>query len=343
MPTTVRLSFGAQIVDSETGKVREIADAHICQVLLSYFASLAESRKLPPDPPTLLARATANCHVGPFAMRPRGVDELPPAYRHLNPTEFELITRIPFDFWTNNPRVVDQFPADRVLVRGVALSKHPDWPKWEHEFAAGEFWSMVGSSWTEVEYLHLYLWSTAPGPRLREEGAWSAQEYREDFLVPALRQVIAQDHTLGLNLDGTAGIGASFLEEVFGGLVRTPDLPPNFHQHLQVFSSEEPELAEAAMHHIADAQVAQKRAAGNPDTNPDKGPSERQRQIVELAVPRQLATADVPDTDSDFSDGPEPITLLVGDKLTVIAIDQEDRSATLREQDSGKTYYFDLD
>jgi hypothetical protein len=327
MPKTVRLSFGAQIVDTETGKVCEIADTHICQVLLPYFASLAESRKLPPDPPTLLEHAIANCHVGPYESRPRGVDELPPAYRRLNPTEFELITRIPFDFWTNNPYIVDQFPAQRVMVRGVALSKHPDWPKWDKEFKAGEFWSMVGSSWTEVGYLHLKLWSVTPGPRLRSEGAWSAEEFREEALVPAIRDAVASKCTVGVVLDGTAGIAASFLEELFGGLVRNHDLPKNFHHHLQVFSSEDPELAEAAMHHIADALVEKER-------KPDTAVSERQVQIVELSVPKQLAEAEMSDE--------ERFKLLVGDRLIVSEIDVEGRSAILTEEDSGRTFFFDL-
>jgi hypothetical protein len=39
-------------------------------------------------------------------------------------------------------------------------------------------------------------------------------------LAPALRAAEAKSETIIIELDGTAGYGASFLEEVFGGLVR---------------------------------------------------------------------------------------------------------------------------
>ena len=55
-----------------------------------------------------------------------------------------------------------------------------------------------------------------PGGRYREDGTFSGEEFRNDFLIPALDnfdQVLVQ-------LDGTAGYPSSFLEEAFGGLVR---------------------------------------------------------------------------------------------------------------------------
>jgi len=55
-----------------------------------------------------------------------------------------------------------------------------------------------------------------PGPRYRDEGPCSGQEFREKFLVPALQ---AGD-SLEIDLDDTEGYGSSFLEEAFGGLVR---------------------------------------------------------------------------------------------------------------------------
>ena len=58
--------------------------------------------------------------------------------------------------------------------------------------------------------------SAFPAGRYRSDGNNSGQVFREDFLVPALQgyeQVI-------VNLDGTIGLGSSFLEEAFGGLVR---------------------------------------------------------------------------------------------------------------------------
>jgi len=56
-----------------------------------------------------------------------------------------------------------------------------------------------------------------PGGRYREDGTFSGEEFRHDFLIPALD---AFDQVL-IVLDGTAGYPSSFLEEAFGGLVRS--------------------------------------------------------------------------------------------------------------------------
>ena len=58
--------------------------------------------------------------------------------------------------------------------------------------------------------------SVFPGGRYRSDGEFSGEEFRDNILIPALQkyqQVIVE-------LDGTRGYGSSFLEEVFGGLVR---------------------------------------------------------------------------------------------------------------------------
>lgn len=58
--------------------------------------------------------------------------------------------------------------------------------------------------------------SKHPAGRYRDDGPNSGQRFREDFLVPALREA---DEVLVV-LDGTRGFGSSFLEEAFGGLIR---------------------------------------------------------------------------------------------------------------------------
>ncbi|MBD5641877.1 MAG: STAS-like domain-containing protein [Desulfovibrio sp.] len=58
--------------------------------------------------------------------------------------------------------------------------------------------------------------SLYPGGRYPEDGPKSGQEFRESFLVPLLQK----DEPIRIELDGTRGYGSSFLEEVFGGLVR---------------------------------------------------------------------------------------------------------------------------
>lgn len=58
--------------------------------------------------------------------------------------------------------------------------------------------------------------SRYPAGRDRDDGPFSGQAFREDMLEVPLR---AGDKVT-LMLDGTRGYGSSFLEEVFGGLVR---------------------------------------------------------------------------------------------------------------------------
>ncbi len=55
-----------------------------------------------------------------------------------------------------------------------------------------------------------------PAGRFKDDGPYSGQRFREEFLVP----VLDSGEKISLRLDGTAGYGSSFLEEAFGGLVR---------------------------------------------------------------------------------------------------------------------------
>lgn len=58
--------------------------------------------------------------------------------------------------------------------------------------------------------------SRFPAGRFRDDGPYTGERFREDFLVPALKQC----EVLTVDLDGVMGYGSSFLEEAFGGLVR---------------------------------------------------------------------------------------------------------------------------
>ncbi|MGL6427827.1 STAS-like domain-containing protein [Aeromonas hydrophila] len=58
--------------------------------------------------------------------------------------------------------------------------------------------------------------SVFPGPRTKELGENSGEAFRDDILIPAIRA----HKQVCVNLDGVFGYGSSFLEEVFGGLVR---------------------------------------------------------------------------------------------------------------------------
>lgn len=59
--------------------------------------------------------------------------------------------------------------------------------------------------------------SRFPGGRYSSMSKHSGEEFREKLLLPA----IAQDKgPVRVDLDGVRGYGSSFLEEVFGGVVR---------------------------------------------------------------------------------------------------------------------------
>lgn len=59
--------------------------------------------------------------------------------------------------------------------------------------------------------------SDTPGGRYYDDGPFSGQRFREEFLIPALKS----NDTVVVDVSGVEGYGSSFLEEVFGGLVRS--------------------------------------------------------------------------------------------------------------------------
>lgn len=61
-----------------------------------------------------------------------------------------------------------------------------------------------------------------PGPRYIALGPNSGEEFREQYLVNALKK----DPEVSINLDGVLGYGSSFLEEIFGGIVRAMPAHP---------------------------------------------------------------------------------------------------------------------
>ena len=54
------------------------------------------------------------------------------------------------------------------------------------------------------------------GGRLKRDGPGSGEEFRDNYLLPALREGLS----VKVILDGAYGYPISFLEEAFGGLIR---------------------------------------------------------------------------------------------------------------------------
>lgn len=65
--------------------------------------------------------------------------------------------------------------------------------------------------------------SPHPGPRYARQGANSGEALRQRLL----KLLKAQPSKLLIDLDGTKGIGSSFLDEAFGGLVRWEHMSKN--------------------------------------------------------------------------------------------------------------------
>jgi hypothetical protein len=61
----------------------------------------------------------------------------------------------------------------------------------------------------------------SPGGRYSSDGPSSGEWFREKVLRPALDRAAKTGEMVVVELDGTSGYGSSFLEEAFGGLVRT--------------------------------------------------------------------------------------------------------------------------
>jgi hypothetical protein len=94
----------------------------------------------------------------------------------------------------------------------------------------------------------------APGPRYVREGDLSAELFRSEILLPAIRKAIQDDVVLTVDVDGTAGYGKSFFEESFGGLIRIEALNyDDILKHLLVISNDEPIHKEKIYYHLKKA------------------------------------------------------------------------------------------
>ena len=83
--------------------------------------------------------------------------------------------------------------------------------------------------------------SRIPGARFPEEGAYSGQEFRNNVLLPKLKNAISAHEKLKVILDGTAGLGTSFLEESFGGLIRIDNISYSDIKNTLILISDEDE------------------------------------------------------------------------------------------------------
>lgn len=80
--------------------------------------------------------------------------------------------------------------------------------------------------------------SRTPSARKISEGKFSGSELRK-IISPFISEAIHGRYKFTIDLDGTAGYGTSFLEEVFGGLIREEHFLKNDLKTYLIFKSEE--------------------------------------------------------------------------------------------------------
>lgn len=77
--------------------------------------------------------------------------------------------------------------------------------------------------------------SRFPAGRYKSDGPYSGEAFRDDFLIPYLRE----HKKVVVELDGALGYGSSFLEEAFGGLVRAGFRPAEIFDLIELHSRDE--------------------------------------------------------------------------------------------------------
>lgn len=91
-------------------------------------------------------------------------------------------------------------------------------------------------------------YTETPGGRFISDGPYSAEKFRKEILEPAFE---ASNEPITINLDGTCGFAASFLEEAFGGLARRFS-KSEVKRRIEFISDEEPHLIKEILNYIND-------------------------------------------------------------------------------------------
>lgn len=93
-------------------------------------------------------------------------------------------------------------------------------------------------------------YTKTPGGRFIREGEFSGEDFRIKMLEPIYEKAKANNEQLTVILDGGYGYGSSFLEEAFGGLVRSLKDPQI--SKIVIVSEEEPKLINDIKSYISD-------------------------------------------------------------------------------------------
>ena len=96
--------------------------------------------------------------------------------------------------------------------------------------------------------------SRFPSGRYKRNGNTSGEGFRQRYLESALQR----GESVVVELDGTIGYGSSFLEEAFGGVIRSLNLPASQILARLDLRSSDSELIDEIKQYIEDAGKARK-------------------------------------------------------------------------------------
>lgn len=89
-----------------------------------------------------------------------------------------------------------------------------------------------------------------PAGRYREDGRFSGEVFRDDLLVPALKN----NSIVTLDLSNAYGFGSSFLEEAFGGIIRNKSFTlEDLKKKLKIICNDDPMTIEQIWLYVEDA------------------------------------------------------------------------------------------
>lgn len=92
-------------------------------------------------------------------------------------------------------------------------------------------------------------YSPEPAGRYYTDGTYSGERFRQEILIPEINN----NDKLVINFCDLEGYGSSFIEEVFGGLVRYGFFDSEYLHDKLIFETDDPSLEEEIWSYIDDA------------------------------------------------------------------------------------------
>lgn len=94
--------------------------------------------------------------------------------------------------------------------------------------------------------------TNTPGGRFLTDGLYSGEEFRLKVLAPSYKTCLMENKKLIIDLDGSYGYSAGFLEESFGGLIRMGFSYKDILDRIDFISKDDPELIQTIKIYILD-------------------------------------------------------------------------------------------